>query len=621
MKGYMGKLLRINLTTGQVLEEPLSPELARDYIGGAGLGVRIAYNEIPPETDPLSQDAKLIIMTGPVTATSLGTAGRYEVICKAPLTGILCDSSSAGHWGAEFKRAGYDGLILEGASTDPVYLYINDGQVEIRDASHLWGMNTYEVQDVLREEVGEPKARVVSIGPAGERGVLFSCMINDAGRAPGRGGNGAVMGRKNLKAIVVRGTRQVELANPEGYRELALAINRRNATDPRIADLREFGTAEVMDNRWPLSDIPVKNWSLGSYEELCVSLGGRKMRDTILVPHVACYLCTIGCSRWVKIEEGPYKMDGPGPEYESLGALGSMCMVDDLKAVSYAAHLCNIYGMDTISCGSTIAFAMECYEKGLITREDTGGIELTWGNKEALIRVIEQIAFGEGIGQLLGQGTRRVAEQLGHGAMDFAVQVKGLELPMHDPRAFFAWATTYSTSPRGGCHLHGMSDLYENTANPLSDLSEWGLTGFYPRHSNEGKAKIARLAQNWAHIIDSMVICYFAGFTLKPSELAALLNLATGSELTPQDLLIIGDRINALYRAYNYRCGIRRKDDRLPLRSLTPLAEGGAAGKVPDLEYQLAEYYEIRRWEPDGKPRRDSLIELGLADVARDLYG
>jgi len=301
--------------------------------------------------------------------------------------------------------------------------------------------------------------------------------------------------------------------------------------------------------------------------------------------------------------------------------LGANLFMDDVEALIKANDLCNRYGLDTIGLGSAIAFAMECYEKGLITKKDTGGIELTWGNKEALIQVVEQIAFGQGIGKLLGQGTRRVAEQLGHGAMDFAVQVKGLELPMHDPRAFFSWAANYATSPRGGCHLHGMSGIYENTKNPLSDLSEWGLTGFYPRHSNEGKGKIARLAQNWAHIIDSMVICYFAGFTLQPSDLAALLNHATGSELTSADLLVIGDRINALYRVYNYLCGIRREDDKLPVRSLTPVAEGGAAGKVPDLEYQLKEYYEIRRWEPDGKPSRDSLIELGLADAAQDLYG
>jgi aldehyde:ferredoxin oxidoreductase len=621
MKGYMGKLLRVNLSTGKISTEPLDPKMAQDYIGGAGLGVRLAYQEIPPETDPLSPKAKLFLLTGPVTGTALGTTGRYEVVFKAPLTGILCDSSSSGHWGAEFKWTGYDALIVEGAASKPVYLFIHDGEVEIKDATHLWGMDTYQVQEALRNEVGEPKAKIVAIGPAGERGVLYSCMINDAGRAPGRGGNGAVMGSKKLKAIVVRGTQEVELADPEGYKRAALDINRLNATSPKIANLREYGTAEVMDNSWQVGDIPVKNWALGSYEQLCVSLGGKKMKETILVPHVACHRCTIGCSRWVRIKEGPFQMDAAGPEYETLGALGSMCLVDDLEAVSYAAHLCNLYGMDTISCGSSIAFAMECYEKGLLTKKDTGGLELTWGNKEALVEAVRQIAFGEGIGKLLGQGTRRMAEQIGRGSMDFAVQVKGLEVPMHDPRAFFSWAVNYATSPRGACHLHGMSGIYEHTNDPLASLAEWGLTDFYPRHSNEHKAKIAALAQDWAHLVDSMVICYFCSFTLQPSDLANLLNLATGSQYTVEDLRIIGERINALYRAYNYRCGIRRADDTLPVRSLTPVAEGGAAGKVPDLEYQLKEYYELRGWEPDGKPSKARLLELGLEEAARDLYG
>jgi len=425
------------------------------------------------------------------------------------------------------------------------------------------------------------------------------------------------MGSKNLKAIVVRGTRSAELADEEGFRKEALRINKLNATDPRFKDLRELGTPEVMDNSWAVGDIPVKNWSRGSYEEMSVSLGGKKMRDTILVPHVACHYCTIGCSRWVKIDKGPYRMDGPGPEYETLGALGSMCMIDDLEAVSYAAHLCNVYGMDTISCGATIAFAMECYEKGLITTEDTGGIELTWGNKEAMLTVVEQIAFGQGIGKLLGQGTRKVAEQLGHGSMDYAVQVKGLELPMHDPRAYFSWASNYATGPRGGCHLHGMSGFLENRQDPIP---EWGLTGYFPRHGDEDKARVTQLAQNWSAILSSMVLCYFATFTLQPSDLASLVNKATGWDLTSEDLSLIGDRIHALYRAYNYRCGIRREDDRLPVRSLVPLAEGGAAGKVPDLERQLREYYELRRWEADGKPSHASLVELGLADVAADLY-
>jgi aldehyde:ferredoxin oxidoreductase len=617
MKGYTGKLLRVDLSQPKITEELIDPQLLRDYIGGAGLGTRLMYDEVPPETDPLSPEAKIIFTTGPVTATALGTAGRFEVSFKSPLTGILCDSSSGGHWGAEFKQSGYDVLILEGKSPDPVYLYIHDGESELRPAAHLTGKDAFDTIQLLQAEVSDSKARVLCVGPAAENGVLYSAMINDAGRAPGRGGTGVVMAVKNLKAIVVRGTQKVELADPKGYKSFALGINKLNATDNGIKDLRVFGTPEVMDNSWPVSDIPVKNWSVGSYEEICTSLGGKKMRDTILVEHVACHFCSIGCSRWVQIKEGDFQMDAPGPEYETLGALGSMCMVDDLEAVSYAAHLCNIYGMDTISCGSSIAFAMEAYEKGFITSADTGGIELKWGDKYALVKCVELIGRGEGFGKFLGLGTRKMAEAIGQSSIDFAVQVKGLELPMHDPRAFFSWASNYATSPRGGCHLHGMSAIYENKQDPIP---EWGLSGYYPRHSNEGKAKIARLAQNWSHILDAMVLCYFASFTLKPSDLACLINLSTGMELTPQDLLVISDRINAVYRAYNYRCGIRRADDTLSKRSLTALENGGAAHQVPDLEFQLNEYYAQRGWEEDGKPSYETLIALDLADVARDLY-
>jgi len=617
MKGYTGKLLRVNLSRPSLTEEIIDPQLLRDYIGGAGLGTRLMYDEVPPDTDPLAPEAKIIITTGPVTATALGTAGRYEVSFKSPLTGILCDSSSGGHWGAEFKQTGFDALIIEGKSPKPVYLYIKDGAYELFPADHLVGKDAFEIIDCLQREVKDEKARVLCVGPAAENGVLYSAMINDAGRAPGRGGTGVVMAVKNLKAIVVRGTQKVELADPSAYKKFAVSINKLNATSDGVAALRIFGTPEVMDNSWPVGDIPVKNWSLGSYEEICVNLGGKKMRDTILVEHVACHYCSIGCSRWVRITEGDFQMDAPGPEYETLGALGSMCMVDDLEAVSYAAHLCNIYGMDTISCGSSIAFAMEAYEKGFITKEDTGGIELKWGDKYALVKCVEMIAHGEGFGKFLGLGTRKMAELIGKGAIDFAVQVKGLELPMHDPRAFFSWASNYATSPRGGCHLHGMSAIYENKQDPIP---EWGLTGYYPRHSDEGKAKITRMAQNWAHILDAMVLCYFASFTLKPSDLATLINLSTGMELTPHDLLVIGDRINALYRAYNYRCGIRRADDTLSRRSMTPLESGGAANQVPDLDLQLKEYYAERRWEEDGKPSYASLVDLGLADVAKDLY-
>ncbi len=617
MKGYMGKLLRVNLGSGRIAEEPVSPEHARNYIGGSGMGIRLAYDEIPPEADPLGPENRLLFMTGPVTGTSLGTSGRYQVVFKAPLTEMLCDSSSGGHWGTALRRAGYDGLVVEGAASEPVYLYVEEGKAEIRAASQHWGKDTFAAQEDIRQEIGQRGVRVAVIGPAGEKGVLYSAILNDDARAAARGGGGAVMGAKRLKAIAVRGSAEVQLADPEGFTELARAINRRNATDPDLEALRKYGTADVLDSRWAISDIPVKNWSVGSTEAVCTAIGGRRIYELMPRRHSACHRCTIGCARWTRIEEGPYRMDAPGPEYESTAALGTLCMVLDVRAVCYANHLCNLYGLDAISTGSTLAFAMECVEKGLLASQDLDGIELRWGSAEALIRMIEKIGRGEGAGRLLGLGTRRLAQKLGGGSKEWAVQVKGLELPMHDARAGFAWASNYATASRGGCHLHGMTDLYEEGENPIP---EWGFTGTYTRLSDTGKAEMTRFAQNWAHVLDSLVLCYFATVLLKPSDFCALLKAATGSALRPEDLLCIGDRINALHRAYNWRCGIRREDDTMPVRAMTPLKEGGAAGKVPDLAAQLERYYRLRRWEADGRPSRAVLLELGLEDAAADLY-
>ncbi len=617
MKGYTGILLRVDLSTRKVTKQPLSPELSASYIGGSGLGIRLAYDEIPPQTEPLGAENKLYFMTGPVTGTSLGTAGRYQVIYKAPLTGLLCDCSSGGHWGAALRQAGYDGLVVEGASDRPVYLDIHGEAVAIRDATGHWGKDTFKAQEDIKEELGDRKARIAVIGPAGELGVLYGCIMNDDARAAARGGNGAVMGAKKLKAIAVRGSRQIELADPEGFSRVAQEINKRNARDPGLEALRKYGTADVLDSRWAISDIPIRNWAVGSNEEMCTAIGGRKIYEMMPKKHAACHRCTIGCARWTKINDGPYAMDAPGPEYESTGALGTLCLVTDVRAVCYANHLCNWYGLDAITTGSTIAFAMECFEKGLLAVGDTDGIVLRWGDADALIQMVHKIGKAEGAGRLLGLGTRRMAQKLGRGSLDFAVQVKGLEIPMHDARAGFAWAVNYATATRGGCHLHGMTDFYEESTDPIP---EWGFMGKYTRLSNSGKAEMARFAQNWAHVLDSLVMCYFATALLKPSDFCNLLNCATGWSLKPLDLLAFGDRINALHRAYNYRCGVRRRDDTLPARALTPLKEGGAAGKVPDLEGQLKRYYELRRWEPDGKPSRESLIELGLEDVARELY-
>jgi aldehyde:ferredoxin oxidoreductase len=617
MDGYMGKILRVNLTTQECKEEPLNPKLARDYIGGTGLGSRIIYNEVPPSTDPLSPESKIVFATGPVTATNYPSGARYQICFKSPLTGILCDSSSGGYWGADLKRSGYDALIIEGGSPDPVYLWIHNGKLEFRSASHLWGQDALKVQETIQREIGDERIRIACIGPAGERKVLLSCIINDEGRAPRRGGNGAILGAKKLKAIAVRGNLPVPLHDPDAYNELCKKIAKNNATSPAMANLREYGTAQVLDNLWAMGDIPVKNWQLGIWEGGCKNLGGKKMKETILVPHTACYRCTLGCSRWVKIEEGPYRMDGPGPEYEALAALGTMCLIDNLKAVSFANDLCNRYGIDAISTGSAIAFAMEAYEKGLIKKEQTGGIELKWGSEQAMMAMVHQIGKNEKLGAILGQGVRKAAEILGGGSWKYAVHVKGMESPMHDPRTFYSLGLAYAVGPGDVCHLHGHSLFWEGVQDPLP---EWGLKGTYPLFESKNKANLVKLSQNYTAVVNSMVSCYFQTFILKPSDLAAVLTAATGTKYTARGLLKTGERIVALQRAYNNLCGITREDDALVSRQLEPTKEGGNAGKVPDMEVMLKEFYKASGWGPGGKPSRKTLESLGLKDVARDLY-
>ena len=618
MDGYMGKILRVNLTTQECKEEPLNPRLARDYIGGTGLGSRIIYEEVPPSTDPLSPESKIVFATGPVTGTNYPSGARYQICFKSPLTGTLCDSSSGGYWGGDLKRAGYDALIIEGASPDPVYLWIHNNKAEFRPASHLWGQDALKVQETIQREIGDERIRIACIGPAGEKKVLLSCIINDEGWGPRRGGNGAILGAKNLKAIAVRGNIPVPLHDPNTYNALCKKITKNNATSPATADLREYGTAQVLDNLWAMGDIPVKNWQVGIWEEGCKNLGGKKMEETILMPHMGCYHCPVGCSRWVKIEEGPYKMDGPGPEYETLAALGTMCLIDNLYAVSFANDLCNRYGLDPISTGSAIAFAMEAYEKGLIKKEQAGGVELKWGNEQAMIAMIYQIGKNEKLGAILGQGVRKAAEILGGDSWKYAVHVKGMESPMHDPRSFYSLGLTYAVGLGDACHLYGHSLFWEGVQDPFP---EWGLKGIYPLFESKNKANLVRLSQNYAAVVNSMVSCYFLTFILKPSDLAAVLPAATGTKYTSQSLLKVGDRIMALQRAYNNLCGITRKDDVLVPRQLEPTQKGGSAGKVPDMEVMLKEFYKARSWTSNGKPSRKILESLGLKDVARDLYG
>jgi hypothetical protein len=410
--GYTGKLLRADLTGRTLKDEPLDLETASAFVGGSGYATRIINDEVPGDTDPLGPANKLVFMTGPTTATSLPTTARYEVCTKSPLTNMWLDASSSGWWARDFKRAGYDGLIVEGAAEAPVYLWINDGKAEIRDASAFWGLDSDQTQEAIRSELGDAKIKVACIGPAGEKQVPLAAVMNDEQRAAGRGGAGAVMGSKNLKAIAVRGSLKVPVADETRLREISKELRARLGGHPVVSQFGPYGTAFLMEHGWVSGDVPNKNWGKGVWREGCEVLNGRVMTETMLVPHAACQGCFIRCARWIKINEGRYAMEGPGPEYETLAAFGTMLMNDDLEAVCWANDLANRYGVDTISTGAAIAFAMEAYEKGVITKEEAG-CELTWGNADAIMEMIEQIGTARGLGALLGKGVKRAAAELG----------------------------------------------------------------------------------------------------------------------------------------------------------------------------------------------------------------
>jgi aldehyde:ferredoxin oxidoreductase len=611
MLGYMGKLLRVDLTNRTLRDEPLNPDIARDFIGGSGYAARIIHDEVPGGADPLGPDNKLVFMTGPATATSLPTTARYEVCTKSPLTNMWLDASSSGWWAREFKLAGYDGIVVEGAADAPVYLWINDGKAELRDASALWGLDSDQTQEAIQTELGDPKIKVACIGPAGEKQVLLACIMNDEQRAAGRGGAGAVMGSKKLKAIAVRGTGKVPVADEARLRAISKELRERLAHHPVISQFTPYGTDFLLEHGWVSGDVPNKNWGKGLWQHGCEVLNGRVMAETILKQHPGCQGCFIRCARWVKIEEGPYAMEGPGPEYETVAAFGTMLMNDDLAAVCWANDLANRYGVDTISTGSAIAFAMEAFEKGIISAEQAG-CDLTWGNADAIMEMIAQIGEARGLGAILGKGVKRAAAELGQGTEDFAVHVKGMEVPYHDPRAYFSMATTYATGPRGACHMHGASFVMEQGA-PRPDT---GVPPEVDRFDNEGKGILAKLAQDKYSITGSMVICVMLSDGMIFADMAGILEALTGDPWTPEKVAQTGERITNLQRVFSMKCGITGADDKLPKRLLEGPDEGSHAGKVPDMSVLIPDYYRERGWDAGGRPTAEKLEDLGLTEIA-----
>ena len=608
MYGYLGKILRVDLTAGRIWDEPINEEYARAFVGGSGLAARYICDVVDGETDPLGPENPLVFMTGPLVGTAMPSAGRCSVCALSPLTRIWGEANTGGFFGPELRFAGYDGIIITGRAERPVWLSIVQGQAELHDAANLWGLDSYATQEQVREALDEPKARVACIGPAGENQAKMAAVMNDHGRAAGRTGMGAVMGSKNLKAIGVRGMAPVPLADPEGFKSVVREIIADLGEDMVAASLQLAGTACYVDMGLMYGDMPIRYYQQGEWEGAS-NLSGVLMVEQYQNKNTACYRCPIACGRETRaLRYGVEKVDGP--EYETLAALGSLTMVDDLEAVIYAGHLCNLHGLDTISTGVTIALASEMFERGILTPADTGGLEIRYGDVQALHRLIEMMARREGFGNVLAEGSVALAERFG--VPELAVTVNRLEVPMHDPRAFVGMAVAYALSPRGACHLQG--DMYgvDTGQGPPIEL---GIVPGDRFEATEEKGRIAARQQAWRSLYNALILCHFQNTGVE--RLLAALNGVTGWGLEADGLMTLGKRIVTLKRLLNLRRGITRADDRLPDLLLKPLDSGGTEGTVPEVETLLAGAYAEYGWDPEtGAPTRETLEELDLGFVA-----
>ena len=598
MAGYCGKLLRVNLNTGEITKEELDMALAKKFVGGRGLGSYFLAEEVDPAVDALSAENKLIFATGPLTGSQAPASGRYMVVTKSPLSGTVASSNSGGFWGAELKRAGYDMIIVQGRSDKPCYISINDDAVEIRSAESCWGKLVSETTDLLLEEAADAKARVLTIGPAGERQLLLACIMNDRYRAAGRSGVGAVMGSKNLKAIVVRGSGKVAPGKPEAAKEVLKRVRQAlKENDITSKGLPTYGTSVLVNVINEHGMYPTRNFQRGHFET-AEKVSGEALAEQYLVKNVACYACPIACGRRVKVGDE----QGEGPEYETLWAYSADCGVDDLAAVIRANNWCNEYGLDTISSGTTIACAMELYEKGYIKPDEIDGPALEFGSSEAIVEWTRKMGAGEGFGARLAAGSYRLAES--YGAAELSMSVKKLEMPAYDPRGVQGHGLEYATSNRGGCHVRG----YMISPEIL------GIPEKLDRFSVDGKAGWVKRIQDLTAVIDSIGLCLFTSFALGPEHYRDMYNAIVGEDWTTEEMLEAGERIWNLERRFNLKAGVGAEEDRLPRRLLEePIQAGAKEGQVHRLAEMLPEYYQERGWDAKGVPTKERLVQLGLA--------
>jgi len=631
MHGYAGQWLRVDLDSGKSWVEPLDAMRARRYVGGRGMAARILLDETPPGCDPFGPANRLVFATGPLTGTYAPGSGRFVVAGKSPATDGFGEAYTGGFVAHELKYAGYDGIVVQGAAAELVYLSIVNDRVEIRPARHLAGRGTLEVEETIKRELGDSETRIISTGLAGEKRVRYACIMNDTDRAAGRTGLGAVMGAKNLKAIAIRGTGRVTLADPKKFREYALADLAKIRKHPWLGDsptsAGALGTAGGVEDLSSMGILPTRNWETGTWEH-ADRISGTAMKNTILIGHRACQSCPVGCTRVVRVPGGPFGGVRPeygGPEYETVASFGSLCENRDLEAIALLNQRCNAYGLDTIQREADLAFAMECFEKGLLTEREIG-FPLPWGDAPTMVRLLDLIARREGIGDLLAEGARRAAAVLGRGASDLAVEVKGLELGMHEARGKKGLALSYATAPRGADHMEGFHDPSLAVPNAWPEL---GVTEAMDRFTLEGKPRAVRLAEDYTSFINTVPLCSFMSLTVggirNTEEITGMLAAATGwSDLTLAEEMAIGERAYNLARVFTVRESGGAADDRLPAKLARRLRGGASREQVVgnrDIQAALQEYYRLRGWSETGAPTEAKLTELGLADVVGQLAG
>ncbi len=606
--GFHGKMLQVDLAGGAISNLEISDREVGTYFLGSGLSAKLLYDDLDPAVDPLAPESPLIFLCGLFTGSPLPGTTKVSVCGRSPLTGIWNEAIAGGHWPTELRRTGFDGIRLIGKADAPAYLYLSNDEVSLRPATDLWGLDTYQVERALRPAIGK-KAKIAAIGPAGERGMPIASILFDApiSRVAGRGGLGAVMGSKNLKAIVVEGDPRcrVEVADLEGLKERLRKDS--EVVREKTKALRMVGTSGGVTAVELYGDLPVKNWQLGAWPEGAEKITGQTVQPVYLDKHYACYACPTRCGKIYRHEEK--ELYGHGPEYETLGMLGANCLNDDAEAIVEANELCNRYGVDSVSAGGAISFAIEAYERGLLDASDTGGTPLDW-NGSTVVHLVHEIGRATDIGKLLGQGTRRAAETLGGIAPELAVHTKGLEYPAHDPRGHVSMALNYVTAVRGACHLEGLTYFLDRGVQ----VPDFGYLDAPDQFDSDDKPPIVVNMQNYLSVFNPLGICKFMFIGgVGPSTIAEWLRLYSGIDLGMDGVLEVGERLFNLKRMYSCRLGISRKDDVLPPRLYAEAKpDGKAKGVLPNLGKMLHEYYQLRGWRQDGIPSDEKLAALGI---------